>query len=354
MKKIVAFLLVCCSVLLCACGSSAPTADGVEYASQDAFLKDMAAGITQRLDNDEDSSQMTAEEKAALYEKLVNYELDKIAKYENLRFEDPDFDELAHIYIEACQTQLYAAKSYKNNALYQSLWSGGRTVRAAVITELYSRYGLPITSEQASSYSSSSNYTVTVSSGSSSAEEDYSDCVSAKPLSPGWNEHYANADYYHYDLAVTNNKADCSIDVTVSATFYDSKGSVVGTDRETVTALGKGETQYCELKTDVQFAKADYKVESAKKSYYESRMSDLKLNVTTPNGKIMVEAKNNGKEEVTWGCVYCLFYNGNTVVYSDLAFFSTNSDPMSPGEVQYAECSTGKSYTSYELYYYAH
>ena len=355
MKRILAILLACCAVLLCACGSTATnpgeSAGQVEYASQEAFLKDMAAGIT-RLNNDEDSSKMNAEEKAALYQKLVGYELDKIEKYQDAVFEDEDFNQLAHIYISACQMQRYAAQCYKNNALYESLWSSSRSVRSAVITELYSRYGLPITSEQAANYSSSPSYTVTFSSGSSSSTTDYIDCVSVKELAPMWNEHYSNADYYHNDLAVTNDSADCSLEVTVSAAFYDGNGDVVGSDRETLYALGPGETQYCELRTDVPYARSEYKIEKAEKGSLESGMSDLSFKVTTPSNKVMVQATNNGQNTIEWGCAYCVFYNGKDIVDVDNSFFATSSDPIEPGETQFAECSTKKAYTSYELYYY--
>lgn len=345
--------MVSCAILLCACGASASDTDGVKYASQEAFLKDMAAGITQRLADDRDSSQMTAEELSAFYLELVGYELDKIEKYQDSVFEDEDFNSLAHIYIQACQIQRYAAQSYKNKALHDSLWSGGRTTRAAVITELYSRYGLPITSEQAAQYSSSSSYTISVSPSTSVDDVDYTDSVSVKELAPIWNEHYLNADYYHCDLSVTNINADCDLDVTVSAVFYDSKGNVVGRDRETLHNIGKGETQYCELRTDVLFSRAEYEIEQAVKSYNQSRLGDLSMKVTTPNNKVMVEVKNNGSDAIEWGCAYCVFYNGKAIVDVVSSSFALSNDPLEPGETQFAECSTRQAYTSYELYYVA-
>ena len=344
-------LLLAALLLLSGCGGQGSSSDAVKYADQDAFLSDMAKGITQRLNSDEDSSSMNAEQQANLFLKLVGYELDRIEKYQDLTFEDETFDQLAHLYISGCQTQRFAAQNYKNAALYDALWSAGRSTRAAIITELYSRYGLPITSEQAANYTSTGSYTITFSSGSGD-NTDYTDCVKVETL-PVWNEHYSNADYYHYDLLITNKSADCSIDVTVSVVFYNKSGDVVGTDRETIYAIGKGETQFCSFRTDAVFSRAEYKIEKAEKSYYTSGMSDLSFTVTTPGKKVMVEATNNGSSTIEYGAAYCIFFNGKDIVDVEYAFYSTSNDPMKPGETQYAECSTRAAYTRFEVYYYA-
>jgi len=76
--------------------------------------------------------------------------------YEDLVFEDPLFNELAHGYISACKMQLIGAQNYKNSNLYDPLWSGGSTIRNGIICEFYSRYNLPITADEASQYSPSS------------------------------------------------------------------------------------------------------------------------------------------------------------------------------------------------------
>lgn len=152
-KRALAVLLALLTVLLCACsGTAAPAADENGYADQDEFLQDMAEGIQKRLSSDKDSIDMSAEEKAAHYEELVGYELSRIEKYQDLHFADENFDRLAHLYISGCQAQRFAAQNYKNDALYESLWAGGKQIRFAVITELYTRYDLPITDDEAANY----------------------------------------------------------------------------------------------------------------------------------------------------------------------------------------------------------
>lgn len=153
MKKIIALILALSMLLaLCGCGSNQSNREQQGYADQEEFLKAMAKGISNRLKN-LDEKERTPEEEAAYYVELVNYELKEIGKYDALTFEDELFNELAHAYINGCKTQLLSAQNYKNGNLYPSLWSAGSSARNAVIVELYSRYNLPLSGEEASQYS---------------------------------------------------------------------------------------------------------------------------------------------------------------------------------------------------------
>lgn len=158
MKRIVLLILAFSLLLsLSACGAKSEPAYEGEYASQEAFLDAMAKGISNRLKNVNDGKQRTDEEKSEYYIQLVKYELEQIETYEDLVFADPLFNELAHGYINACKMQLVGAQNYRNSNLYDPLWSGGSTIRNGIICEFYSRYNLPITSEEASQYSPSAS-----------------------------------------------------------------------------------------------------------------------------------------------------------------------------------------------------
>lgn len=152
MKRIFAIIAALGLLLsLCGCGT---TSDSGVYANQDDFLKDMAKGIQKRLsvDDDTDTSNFSDEDVAAFYEKLAGYELNYIEKYSDQTFADATFNELAHEYINACRMQLFGARQFRNFELYDALWSGGSTVRWAIIVELYERYNLPITADEVSLY----------------------------------------------------------------------------------------------------------------------------------------------------------------------------------------------------------
>lgn len=351
MKKILAtLLLVALALALCGCGESASPAG---IADQQEFLNAMAKGISTRLGHLDDSKERSPEEMSKYYVNLVQDELKQIARFDGATFSDPAFGDLAQAYIDGCKLQLLSAENYKNSNLYPSLWDAGARARNCVIVELYSRYDLPITGEEAAQYSvSGSGYTITVGTSSGTGEaKDYSDCLKVRTL-PSWNEHYSNADYYHYDQVVTNDSADCALEVTISVTFYDSKGNVVGAAKETLSHLDKGETQLAQLKTDVPFARAEYKIEKAAEyTFRTSGMKDLDLKVTTPSGKVMVQATNKGETAVEFLFAYCVFYNGDDIVDIEMRSIASSSDPIEPGESQYGELSTRKSYTSYELYY---
>lgn len=124
-----------------------------DYSEPELFLEKMAEGITDRLAvSGKDENSMTKEEKAAYYLDLVNLELDKIEEFSEQTFADANFDELAHMYINACRMQQCAAKNHKNENLYISLWDGGRQARSVIIVEMYERYDLNLTSEQIANY----------------------------------------------------------------------------------------------------------------------------------------------------------------------------------------------------------
>lgn len=155
MKRILSIIIVLVVLLSFAVIANAEKANEKAYALQEDFLKDMAAGITKRLNDNEDTNSMNTEQLAAYFLKVVGYELDKIEKYQDMAFEDNTFDQLAHLYIGACQLQRFAAQKYKNSDLFNSLWDSGRETRSVIIIELYTHYDLPITSDQAESYKSS-------------------------------------------------------------------------------------------------------------------------------------------------------------------------------------------------------
>lgn len=147
-KEIAGFCLTFLLVMLLIPGVFAE-----EYADEEQFLADMAEGITARLaDISKDEASMSKEEKAAYYQRLVGYEFTATEKYEDAVFADSKFDTYAHLYIDACKMQDYATRHYKNEELYDSLWSAGGSAHSGIIYELYQRYDLPITSEQAENY----------------------------------------------------------------------------------------------------------------------------------------------------------------------------------------------------------
>lgn len=87
-----------------ACSNSQQPSTSATSANQDEFLQSMATGISARLADSEDDSNMTDEQKAEYFSKLVDCELSEISKYKNATFADETFNDLAHEYINACNS----------------------------------------------------------------------------------------------------------------------------------------------------------------------------------------------------------------------------------------------------------
>ena len=113
MKKskliLVILLLLICST---GCTNSQQLSASTTSANQDEFLQAMATGISARLADSKDDSDMTDDQKAEYFSKLVDYELSKISKYENATFTDETLNDLAHEYINACNSQKIRTLSY--------------------------------------------------------------------------------------------------------------------------------------------------------------------------------------------------------------------------------------------------
>lgn len=158
-------LLILCVLIFAAMSvaCSKATNNSQKTANQEAFLKDMAAGITKRLKDDRNEANMSAEEVKAFYSDLVGYELSYIEKYADTRFEDGKFDALAHRYIEACLAQRSALEFFNNSDLLSALWDGGRTIRAGIIIAMYEQYDLGLSSDQVDEYRTSDSASISLS-----------------------------------------------------------------------------------------------------------------------------------------------------------------------------------------------
>ena len=331
-------LLAC---LLSACGPN-PTAD------QQQFLADMAQGLTDRLSlqDREEALPRTPEEKADYRRRLVRCELDLLEKYGGLHFEDPAFDELAHQYIEACGQQLFAARQDRDEELGRLLWDAGYSARAAIIAKLCRDYALPLSEDRAAQYAPPEEEPLS----DEPEREDYADCLAIHTLS-GWTEHYSNGDYYHYDVLVTNQGAEEDLRVRLRAEFFDEEGRLTDSDEGLLFALGRDSTQYCRLRTDRPFARAEVRVESAEREEaYRCAAPDLQAEVNVPGEKIVAALTNTGTQTVSYGTLYCVFYKEGRVTDVQSGSFASTADPLRPGETQYTEIRLRRDRASYDRF----
>lgn len=245
MKKskliLVILLLLICST---GCTNSQQLSASTTSANQDEFLQAMATGISARLADSKDDSDMTDEQKAEYFSKLVDYELSKISKYENATFTDETLNDLAHEYINACNSQKIATKYYKNTQLYNALWSDAWNIRAAIISYLYQNYELPITSEQAAEYNTTGSVSYTVDSDTANSFNAFNDDGEVQ-LSQG-DLSIIGADkerktvlddvFFNYSYIVRNNSTATLNLITVHCSILDKNENVIGTTSANIDA----------------------------------------------------------------------------------------------------------------------
>ena len=245
MKKskliLVILLLLICST---GCTNSQQLSASTTSANQDEFLQAMATGISARLADSKDDSDMTDEQKAEYFSKLVDYELSKISKYENATFADETLNDLAHEYINACNSQKIATKYYKNTQLYNALWDDARNIRSAIISYLYQNYELPITSEQAAEYNTTGSVSYTVDSDTANFFNAFNDDGEVQ-LSQG-DLSIIGADkerktvlddvFFNYSYIVRNNSTATLNLITVHCSILDKNENVIGTTSANIDA----------------------------------------------------------------------------------------------------------------------
>ena len=234
-------LLLICST---ACSNSQQPSTSATSANQDEFLQSMATGISARIADDTDTSNMTDEQEAEHFSKLVDCELSEISKYENATFTDETLNDLAHEYINACNSQKIATKYYKNAQLYNALWDDARNIRAAIISYLYQNYELPITSEQAAEYNTTGSVSYTVDSDTANFFNAFNDDGEVQ-LSQG-DLSIIGADkerktvlddvFFNYSYIVRNNSTATLNLITVHCSILDKNENVIGTTSAIIDA----------------------------------------------------------------------------------------------------------------------
>ena len=242
-KLISTILLLLIFSTACGSGNSQQESMSATSANQDEFLQSMATGISARLADSEDDSNMTDEQTAEYFSKLVDYELSEISKYENATFADETFNDLAHEYINACNSQKIATKYYKNTQLYNALWDDARNIRSAIISYLYQNYELPITSEQAAEYNTTGSVSYTVDSDTANffnALNDDGDVqLSQGDLSiVGVDKERKVFDevYFNFSYVVRNNSTATLNSISVYCSILDKNENVIGTTSANVYA----------------------------------------------------------------------------------------------------------------------
>lgn len=132
------FLLLSVCVMLSAAQAAADDL-------QNDFLRDLSQGLKARWEYS--SAEQNTKDKTFVEVKseMVHQELDKIKAYDKETFEDTEFDELVHAYIEAVKLQLNSLKYYEHLSFaYAAQWEAGYKIRNEIRQIMTSKYGLAV------------------------------------------------------------------------------------------------------------------------------------------------------------------------------------------------------------------
>ncbi len=326
-------------------------------ATQEEFLKSMASGIKKRIDNgDDDESEMDDKQLAEYYKELVNYELEEIEKYSGVRFDDDNFNDLAHRYIESLKFQLSATENYKHEYLYTGFWWGGRLARCGIITEMYEKFDLDISSDDLENYKKSLNdyikpsYSISFdTAGADDSDEFDSESAAKKVKSEDLGAYY---DYFnHYKVVyLLENKSKYNLNVSVNVNAYDENNEIIDTNSSEIYCLGPGDKYPVAVELDDSLTKYDCSI-TVDKSYYTSAVKDLSYKKNIAGENTIVTVTNDGKQSVRSVKVFAIFTKDGKVVGSDTEHIETADGNLKSGTTGTVKLSQYKAdYDDVDIY----
>lgn len=112
------------------------------------FIKALARGLIDRWEYDKDEVGMENLEFKEYRRELIHKELDQVAEFEEVEFEDPKLKEYAFAYIEALEAQLKAIEYYgrdRNKCFFD--WDEAYDDRSKLIKTFTEEYGLDVGSK---------------------------------------------------------------------------------------------------------------------------------------------------------------------------------------------------------------
>jgi len=234
-KLVLGMIVIIISVGLMGCGQN----------TDDAFLKSMAQGLESRwtiVDADLANKDLVTTQRT--YLGYVNAELDQIAKYKTLDFEDATLGEKAKEYIAILEKAKKTLDYYeKNPDQFVTEWSAASNERSIIIYEIYQKYGLEISEKHQStldSFITEAKLTIALNKIVYGAE--------FKKISDEY-------DWVKY-AAVLETTTDTSFDnFEIDLNLVDAEGVVISSESVTSENWSSGGKNRFEIETDEKFAK---------------------------------------------------------------------------------------------------
>ncbi len=184
-------------------------------------------------------------------------------------------------------------------------------------------------------------------------KEDYDNMPIA--TGDGWEitkEYYYNTNWYNYYIFILKNTSGYNADISVNVYFYDAEDNLVGVANGSKSACENGYSTYWGFSNDVEFDHATYEITMSEETWYkDGGQSSIELTSNIVGKKVILSAKNIGKEVVQFVEYNVLFLNEKgEVVSTGWGYLTDDDSELKPGATEMREESSSKPFTEVKVY----
>ena len=242
MKKIISFAMAFALMLTV-------TACSGEAGNDSKFVKDMEKGLEARWDYIDSS---TEEDEKTSLDNAVQKELDQIAKYKDLEFENPELGKLAKDYIESLEDQKDALKYYNNDDLaYIEKWDSAYDRRTEIIITMVDKFGLEIDEEELKEFKDNAQVI--------KEENNVSEKIDEQLHKSGFKEVSNDYGWKKYEAVLENNTGNDLENFYMDISLKDSDDIIIETTSAYVNGTWKnGDKVKVFFETDKSFEKVEW------------------------------------------------------------------------------------------------
>lgn len=195
----------------------------------------------------------------------------------------------------------------------------------------------------------SSNNNTAIESGRVDGEEEKIDLASQMEVTEYSYENTIGDTLY---FLVVKNNSDETVEISVNATAKDADGNTIGASDASGNAIGSGEEVcLCVYFDGVKNANSfDYTMTVKKDTYYDSVVSDLTIEQSTTNEKVILTCTNNGEKAAEFVEAYALFFNNGELTGYDSTYITDDDCEIKPGATLSSELNCYGGYDDVKIY----
>ncbi len=155
----------------------------------------------------------------------------------------------------------------------------------------------------------------------------------------------------YYILIVKNDSSE-NVELNVNAIAKDSSGKTIGAASSSENAVGRGQ-EVCLLNyfNGVKGVdKFEYTLSAKKEKYYDSVYSDLSVEESRTDDKVILTVTNNGSKPAQFVEAKALFFLDNELVYFGSNYIVDDESEIKPGETLSKQIECYKEYEDVKIY----